>query len=176
MVHLYSVIIINPEEDKIINSFFELSDFGFFKRPTIKELCLFAGSESVKRTNIGQRTALEYKNFMCYSYVLTSKLAISCITDNEYPQRIALQFLNDVSLIDQKLIEQLLLKYQDINRVDKISAIKHELNETTKACEYVIDKLLIREDEMNDLLLKTEKLADDTKIFLGEAEKMNSCC
>ena len=38
------------------------------------------------------------------------------------------------------------------------------------------NKLLIRDDELQELILKSEDLSFSTKRFATEAEKMNSCC
>ena len=184
MVKLYSVVLMVYKQNNtpdIIYSSFELSDFGFFKRPTIKELCVFASVESIKRSSIGQRTSLEHQSLMCYTHILDSGFAASCVTDLEYPSRIAYDFLFQVlkKYLDTKSesdIDMLLQSYQDVNKIDKISAIKNEINETTKICNDTINKLLIREDELHDLLQKTEHLSEQTKLFLDESKKLNSCC
>src|SRR6266567_1885333 len=100
MVRLYSVSII--KNSKIVDSAFELSDFGFFKRSTIKELCLFASIESAKRTLPGQTTSLEYQSMMCYTYV-NSVLAVSCLSDADYPSRIIHQFLHEALISTDEL-------------------------------------------------------------------------
>jgi synaptobrevin homolog YKT6 len=184
MVRIYSVSVMNYRQTNMpenIYSAYELSDFGFFKRPTIKELCTFASCESIKRSTVGQKTSLEYQTMKCYTYVSNSGLAIACVTDFDYPARVASDFLinilnaysNNQSEIE---IDVLLQKYQDVSQVDKLSAIKKELNDTTKICSDTINKLLIRDEEMQDLLKKTEDLSETTKIFVIETDKMNGCC
>ena len=171
MVRLYSIAII--KDSKIIDSAFELSDFSFFKRSTIKELCLFASVEGAKRTLPGRMTSLEYQSMICYTYV-NSDVAISCLSDTDYPSRIIVQFLHE-ALVSTDL-DQLLYRYQDITKVDKIYAIKQQLDETKQICNNSIDQLMIRGDELQDLIKRTELLSDASKDLVDETKKLNSCC
>lgn len=184
MVRLYSGSIINSQQlnmPKFIYSAFELSDFGFFKRPAIQELCIFASSETVKRSMAGQKTCLEYQNMVCYAYVTNTGLAATCVTDADYPVRIAYEFILNIlkkyaSSQSESDIDKLLQDYQDITKVDKLAAIKSELDATTKICSDTINKLMIRDDEMQDLLKKTEELSEITKKFVDTTDDLNKCC
>lgn len=184
MVRLYSISIMNFRQSnspEFIYSAYQLSDFGFFKQPTIKDLCIFASAETVKRSSPGQKTSLEYQNMICYTYVTNAGLAAACVTDADYPVRIAYEFILNilkkyVNNQSESDIDALLQDYQDIAKVDKLSAIKNELDATTKICSDTINKLMIRDDEMHDLLIKTEELSELTKRFVIETDKLNSCC
>lgn len=184
MVKLYSIVMMNFRQENapdILYSSFELSDVGFFKRTVVKDLCIFASTESIKRSLIGKKTSLENQSLICYSYIIESGLAAACVTDMEYPSRIAYDFLDEALKIysDKQCrssIDALLQNYQDVNKVDKIYAIKSELEGTIKICQDTINKLFIRDEELQDIIQKTENLSDQSKIFAIEARKLNSCC
>ena len=81
-----------------------------------------------------------------------------------------------ITNVNKQMIDELFQKYQDIKNVDKISQIKDELSQTIKLCSESIDKLCIREDELNDLIAKSDELSKQSKSFLIEADKLNNCC
>lgn len=179
MVRIYSVIIADSE-NKILFSTFELSDIGFFKRSVVQDMCTFASTETIRRSRPGEKNSYEHQSYICYVSVTESGLSVACVCDTEYPIRIAYDFLSNILICwnnkEFDTIKSMLVSYQDITVVDKISAIRQELTETTLICQETINKLLIREDEIKDLIQKTDNLSIQSKLFLIESEKLNSCC
>ena len=184
MVNLYSIIIMNYQKSApyILYSLFELSSIDFFARSVTKELCIFASTESIKRSAPGRKTSLEYKSIICYVQKNHDGIAVACTCDTEYPVMIAFEFLSNVlnnyqdNKISESSLKNLLYEYQDINKINKIYAIKKELAETVKICSDTINKLAIREDELQDLIQRTQDLSEQTKIFMIESKNLNSCC
>lgn len=188
MSYIYSLALVKLLDDnpKLIHISYELSSFGFFERFTIKDVCYCAIMESIKRCQVGRFYSLEYDNYICYSYLTPEKIAVSCIAGNEYPLRVINKFFLDTLQIytnnsnnESTLksdMDKLLQSYQDITKIDKILLIKTELDETKKICQDTMEKLLIRGDELNDLIKRTEYLNEGSKSFVIETRKLNSCC
>ena len=93
---------------------------------------------------------------------------------SEIPAKISQKLL--LSITKDCDLDLLLSTYQDVYAVDKIMAIQRELGDTIIACGDIVNKLCLREDELNDLLDRTEELSETTKIFVIETKKLNKCC
>jgi len=174
MVQIYCIIII--ENNNVIQSAFELSMFGYFERSLMEDVCLIISKECIKIGIPNKINSLEKDKYVCYS-ISKNNMGYSCVCDIDYPSRIAIDFLNKVDNKMTKIeLKNLLLEHCDITKVDKISAIHKELDDTKKICYDTINKLIIRDDELQDLVDKTDDLQFQTKMFMNETDKLNSCC
>ena len=181
MVKLLCVIIFNKQYN-ITNAAYELSSYGFFQRSNIKEICTFACKEFAKRC-IDNYQVLQYMNFNIYA-LTNNKYTITCVSDEEYPITAAKSFLNkvidiinydNVDNVDNK-IEELLIECQDPMKADKLIAIKNELEETKEILMKTMEDLLNRGESLDNLIEKSNELSNNSKSFMKETKKMNSCC
>uniref|UniRef100_A0A6C0C7K5 V-SNARE coiled-coil homology domain-containing protein n=1 Tax=viral metagenome TaxID=1070528 RepID=A0A6C0C7K5_9ZZZZ len=181
MVHVYSVGIINKSKDDsaLLHPSYELSSFSFWQKSTIKDLCAFVSTETAKRCTDGRSASIEHNNVICYASV-SGNIAVSVVTDTEYPARIVLTLMNKIMhmYVHESVtnFDKILNEYQDINSVDKIAAIRSDLDDTIKMCHETINKLCLREDELSEMMGKTEELLALSLAFRGGAEDLNSCC
>lgn len=197
MVQLLSLIIINQTSKNgiIVYQSFELSHFGFFQRNSVKETCIFSSREVSSRTPPGTPQSVEHSGYFCYIYRLQNGLSVCCITDKDYPSYAAMNFLvKAITVFQEKIpketwmninrdtklqipeLSSLLIAYQDPTKVEKIEAIKKELDETIHVTIKTMDQMLDRGEKMEDLIDRTNDLSDATKEFMVETKKMNSCC
>ena len=191
MVKLLAIIIFDTSisNPKIIYSKWNLSGFGFFERSTIQDVCIFFSTESVKKCSQGSFEVMTHLNYNIHTKSYPN-IAFTCITDDEYPLLAARSFINKVDNIFQKNpnnsdnlnpnnkheIEDLFTLCQDPTKADKLLVIKAELDETKEILMKTIDDLLDRGESMEDLLKKAENLNDQSKLFLMDVKRMNSCC
>lgn len=179
MVHIYSLSVIDNANSEVLHVAHELSEFSFWKVPSIKKLCETVSLETVQKCIGNISTSLEYDKFVCYAKVYNN-IAIAVVTDSEYPERVMLMFINKVAdlYIKESVTDfmNILLEYQDPTKVDKIFAIRSELDETIQVCRETVNKLLLREDELNNLIAKTDDLLISSNGFRRGAEDLNSCC
>lgn len=120
------------------------------------------------------------------------------ITDDKYPQSTASQLLLElnrelnintntntnnkntnsrtIDKINIKNIDEMFIRYQDPNEVDKILKLKTSLDETKAILFDSIENLLVRDDELNDLMNRTNILAETSIEFANKTKKLNSCC
>lgn len=75
-----------------------------------------------------------------------------------------------------EMLSKLSIEYEHPEKVDKIYAIKKELESTKKILYDTIDKLLERKEILDNLVYKTEELADLSKDFKVQTKKLNRCC
>lgn len=180
MVYIYSVAIIDNNEDPLqLHISYELSKFSFWQRSTVKDLCILVSNKTATKCKNGEYICLEHNDVVCYAYALNG-IAVTAVTDTEYPPRVIAQLMNKVMqmYVHHSIVnyDGILNKYQNIKSVDKISIIQSELDDTIKICHESINKLCLRQDELEEILEKSDSLLVESLRFSGEAEKLNSCC
>ncbi|EKX54690.1 Ykt6 protein [Guillardia theta CCMP2712] len=172
----------------------DVSQLSFFQRGTVKEITALVLRTCVAKTNPGDYQRLEHEGN--YIYIICRHNGISgvCITDSEYPQRVAFAIItkllddfteanngkwsedkndNCMSFPD---LEQALVKYQDPAEADKITKIQRELEETKQVLYNTIDAVLARGEKLDDLIDKSDSLSLQSKKFYKTAKKHNQCC
>jgi len=172
----------------------ELSSYGFFQRPTLKEMLSFLTKTFMKRTEPGQRQSITHENYVVHCYVRSDGLGGTVITDDEYPARVAFvlltQLLEDFTTavgdtwksctVHESMtfpgLEEYLQKYQDPSAADKITKIQNDLDETTQILHKTIDSVLERGVKLDNLVERSNDLSAQSKMFYKQAKKTNSCC
>jgi len=172
----------------------ELSSFGFFQRPTIKEMLSFLTRTFIKRTDPGQRQSITHENYVVHCYIRSDGLGGTVTTDLEYPARVAFvlltQLLDDFTAavgdtwktctahesMTFPAMDEYLQKYQDPSAADKITKIQNDLDETTQILHKTIDSVLERGVKLDNLVERSNDLSAQSKMFYKQAKKTNSCC
>mmetsp|Transcript_7021 Transcript_7021/g.17134 ORF Transcript_7021/g.17134 Transcript_7021/m.17134 type:complete len:201 (+) Transcript_7021:73-675(+) len=172
----------------------ELSSFGFFQRPTIKEMLGFLTRTFMKRTEPGQRQSITHEDYVVHCYVRSDGLGGTVVTDSEYPARVAFvlltQLLDDFTAavgdrwktctapesIAFPALDDYLQKFQDPSAADKITKIQNDLDETTQILHKTIDSVLERGVKLDNLVERSNDLSAQSKMFYKQAKKTNSCC
>jgi len=85
------------------------------------------------------------------------------------------QYNNDVELKVEAL-EPLLLKFQEPEKADQVTKIQKDLDETKEVLVKSIDQLLQRGERLEVLAERSQDLSFQSKAFLKQSEKLNSCC
>jgi len=194
---LFSVLIFRWVEGKLpflLCSGFELSSFGYFQRGSVKEVALFVSREVIERSQKGERQTIQHKEYMCHAFITPQEIGCAVITDGDYPHRVAFSLVNkaieeftkvhgsDVSQynndVDLKVdaLEPLLLKFQEPEKADQVTKIQKDLDETKEVLVKSIDQLLQRGERLDVLAERSQDLSFQSKAFLKQSEKLNSCC
>lgn len=193
---LFSIMVMRWFPDKaplVLSSVYELGSFGYFQRGSVKEVALFVSREVVQRSKQGDRQSVLHKEYVCHAQVTAQGLAVAIITDKEYPARVAYSLLfkcldefmraqtnwsniqNDSDL-QVPALQQLLTKYQNPNDADPVSRIQKDLEDTKQIILKSIDDLLASGEKLETLAEKSQDLSFQSKAFLKNSEKLNSCC
>jgi len=183
----------------LICSCFELSNFGYFQRNSVKEVSLFVSREVVGRTKQSEKQTIQHQDYLCHAFVTNDGLGCAVIADKEYPSRVAFNLINKAAeetlriftvkdlegatkegaLQTQKLeanLQNLLIKYQNPTEADSVLKIQRDLDETKEVIVKSIDQLLVRGEKLEVLAEKSQDLSFQSKAFLTQSQKMNSCC
>lgn len=128
-----------------------------------------------------------------HAYGHTEGIAAILISEHNYPSRVAHELLsivinefltkhprsswaNSNPTISFPELEKYLVKYQDLNAVDRIKNVQDELDGVKATLYQTMDTLLERGEKLDDMVTKSEVLSAQSKMFYTQAKKQNSCC
>eukprot|EP00629_Pelagomonadales_sp_RCC1024_P013217 CAMPEP_0119260014 /NCGR_PEP_ID=MMETSP1329-20130426/595_1 /TAXON_ID=114041 /ORGANISM="Genus nov. species nov., Strain RCC1024" /LENGTH=194 /DNA_ID=CAMNT_0007259427 /DNA_START=60 /DNA_END=644 /DNA_ORIENTATION=+ len=174
----------------------ELSDFGFFEKPTVRQMLQFFSRTVVARVEAGQRITIEQeqmKGYQVHAFVRKDGLAATTTCDKEYPARAAFNMLSNLleqfaatvpgwqtetrhDFIEFPPLADALKIGQDPAAYDRIIKIQNDLDDTTVVLHQTIDNLLERGEKLDSLVERSDDLSRQSKMFYKQARKTNSCC
>eukprot|EP00727_Mastigamoeba_balamuthi_P005727 m51a1_g1774 Synaptobrevin homologue Ykt6 A (207) ;mRNA; r:322475-323289 len=180
---------------------YELSSLSFFQRGTAKEVLLFGNRQVASLAAPGSREVVKIGDgsYLCHAYhggctAARGPLVATCTTDGEYPQRVAFSMLAkvleaygrarpadnaaDADAADAELpeISEILRAYQDPAKADPVARMQKDLDETKQVLVKTIDQMLERGRTLDQLVDSSQDLSFQSRAFLHQAEKANSCC
>lgn len=195
---IFSIIIASCQDGSppiLLSSTHNLDDISFWYRSSVKELACFVSKEVLSRSKASDCLSVQHKEYMCHARSCSNGLGVAVLSDEEYPSRVAFTMIDEVLDLfnssfnesqwrkftsDTSLnvigIDELLVKYGKPEETDKIMMIHKELEETKKILVVNIGQLLNRGESLEKLSATSESLSFQSRIFLGEAEKLNSKC
>lgn len=172
----------------------DVTEFGYFQRPSVREMLTFISRTIVKRTQPGQRQSVEQDAYLVHVSNRSGLVAIA-VMDKEYPSRSAFCVLGKmcddyvdkvvgegwrvVTEDDQRgdaLLATAIARYQDPMEADKILKIQRELDETKVVLHKTIDSVLARGEKLDNLVDKSTDLSLASQMFYKQAKKQNQCC
>lgn len=100
------------------------------------------------------------------------------ISNNEYPERIAIELLSKIKTLDynELEIEKLWKQYQNPKETDKLLQIQTELDNTKVVLLDSVKKLVERGESIESLQKRAEDLAKEAENFKIDSIKLNRCC
>ena len=162
---------------KIINSNYKLDDFLFIYRYKIKDTIEIITNDLIHNIKINNYYKIteknKYMNMNIYCNTFNGFHII--VTDLAYPETSVLILFRELIKTEPDH-EKLFNMYQNPMEVDKLYKIKSELEDTKEVLINDISKLLERGETIEDLMIRTAKLEEVSKIFVIEIEKLNKCC
>jgi len=196
-MRLLSLIFMKVETGKapvMLASAFYLDYFSIFERSTVQEACTFVTREILRRTQRGTVSSLKHQKYMCHVRVTNEGLGIVVVCDEEYPriaafgciQQGAQLFLDAAgdqwksAIKDVRIpvngVNPLLAKFQDPTEADKVLKIRKELEEIKAICLDSLDRLLERDEKLQQLIDSSTDLSFATKAFADKSGDLNRCC
>lgn len=188
---IYSIILLNKITKSTISKITYLNDFNFWERPKVNEFIDMASHYITAKCDCTSYKAINYQGYICHINITSEGLSGVLISDELYPTRVAYeclynyikQFLDKglpwksiITDINYNFLPEYIKTIQQPNNVDKLIKIREELEETREIIISNIDELLNRNDKLNDLEQRTERLLIETKHFKDSTESLNRCC
>ncbi|KAK8698588.1 hypothetical protein V6N13_114700 [Hibiscus sabdariffa] len=189
------VLKVHPEgsDPIILANATDVSRFGYFQRPSVREFIVFVSRTVAKRTPPGQRQSVQHEEYKVHAYNRNGLCALGFM-DDHYPVRSAFSLLNQVLDEYQKnfgeswrnaqadstepwpYLNDALTKFQDPAEADKLLKIQRELDETKIILHKTIDSVLERGEKLDSLVEKSSDLSAASQMFYKQAKKTNQCC
>ena len=193
-IHVFSLYKAKPI---ILSSAFTLSFVSIFQRGTLKDFLNFHSRLVIERVEKDTHAQVQLEKGICYAIANEDKIGVTIICDEEYPKRVAIDFVlkihdnfkifmnqNKLDLnnydkdTDVKFdyITKEIEAWQDPSKKDNIMKLQNELNDVADIMKQNINELLNREESLESLMAKSQDLSSASVNFYKQAKKTNSCC
>ena len=193
-IHVFSLYQNKPI---ILSSAFSLSFISIFQRGTLKEFLNFHSRLIIERVSQDTYAQVQLEKGICYAIRTSDKIGATIICDDEYPKRVAIEFLlkiidnYKIFLKEKKIdlnmyitdtdikfdyIKNEIEGWQDPLNKDSIRKLQDELNDVMDIMKKNIEELLKREENLDSLIKKSKDLSESSKNFYKYARKTNRCC
>lgn len=84
------------EDPAVLGQAFDVSNFGFFQRASVREMIIFVCRTIVRRTHPGQRQTVQHEDYYCHVHVKENHIAAIAVADEQYPSRAAFSVLSSI--------------------------------------------------------------------------------
>ena len=193
-IHIFSLYQVKPI---ILSSAFSLSFVSIFQRGTLKDFLNFHSRLVIERVSQDTHAQVQLEKGICFAIANSDKIGVTMICDEEYPKRVAIDFLlkvhNDFKtfMSEKKLdlnlytndtdvkypnIATEIEEWQDPSKKDNLMKLQNELNDVTDIMRQNLNELLKREENLEKLMEKSNDLSSTSVNFYKQAKKTNSCC
>ena len=193
-IHIFSLYNSKPI---ILSSAFSLAFVSIFQRGTLKDFLNFHSRLVIERVQKDTHAQVQLEKGICYAIANEDKIGVTLISDEEYPKRVAIDFLlkihdnfktflaqQNVNLNSIEKDTDLKFDYiateieawQDPSKKDNIMKLQNELNDVHDIMRQNLNELLKREENLESLMAKSQDLSSASVNFYKQAKKTNSCC
>ena len=193
-IHIFSLYKSKPI---ILSSAFSLAFVSIFQRGTLKDFLNFHSRLVIERVQKDTHAQVQLEKGICYAIANEDKIGVTLISDEEYPKRVAIDFLlkihdnfktflaqQNVNLNSIEKDTDLKFDYiateieawQDPSKKDNIMKLQNELNDVHDIMRQNLNELLKKEENLESLMAKSQDLSLASVNFYKQAKKTNSCC
>ena len=193
-IHIFSLY---KSEPIILSSASSLAFVSIFQRGTLKDFLNFHSRLVIERVQKDTHAQVQLEKGICYAIANEDKIGVTLISDEEYPKRVAIDFLlkihdnfktflaqQNVNLNSIEKDTDLKFDYiateieawQDPSKKDNIMKLQNELNDVHDIMRQNLNELLKREENLESLMAKSQDLSLASVNFYKQAKKTNSCC
>ena len=193
-IHVFSLYKTKPI---ILSSAFSVSFVSIFQRGTLKDFLNFHSRLVIERVEKDTHAQVQLEKGVCFAVANDDKIGVTMICDEEYPKRVAIDFLlkvhdnfkifltqRNINLntiekdTDLKFdyINTEIEEWQDPSKKDNIMKLQSELNDVQDIMRQNLSELLKREENLENLMAKSQDLSTASVNFYKQAKKTNSCC
>lgn len=170
----------------LINTAHDFNDVGWMYRKNCLEIADWTSKQIAESPNPEVNVTVDEKNFHFHARRKNNICAI-IISTKDYPSRAAFNILREIireydlcggNLPNNKCqtIQRGITEYQDPSQADKLMKIQSNLDETERIMNMNIQKALVRRESLEEMAQKSKELSEQSKVFVRESSKLNSCC
>ncbi|TBU02763.1 putative synaptobrevin [Hamiltosporidium magnivora] len=175
---ILALLSVETTSNKIKREAYDLSSFNYFTRKCVREMIQLTAITLTKKiqNKSFQKIIQEITNgktITFYIKVYEDLMYVMCVKE-EYPEHIALIFLNEASL-ETKDYKILMAEYQDYKSKDVLMSVNTQLEETKYILSDTLESVIGREEMLDDLVKNAENLSQQTKQLFLLSRKQNRC-
>ena len=193
-IHIFSLY---KDKPIILSSAFSVAFVSIFQRGTLKDFLNFHSRLVIERVKTETHAQVQLEKGICFAVANGDKIGVTMIADEEYPKRVAIDFLlkvhdnfkaflgqNNINLnsiekdtdLKFEYINTAIEEWQDPSKKDSIMKLQSELNDVQDIMRQNLNELLKREENLESLMEKSNDLSAVSVNFYKQAKKTNSCC
>ena len=180
-MRLYGLIVLADKRQ--VASAIDDSSIGYFQRPALREFLAFTAATIAGSCDDGMHVINE-QPYVFYARVVDGLVCVA-VCDNEYPWRAATRLTG--AMIGERAhqrtaadtaswIQTSLEKHQDATTADPMAKIASDLSETQAILHESIQAVLKRGENLDELVSRSDKLSQSSKVFYRQARRSNACC
>ena len=193
-IHVFSLYKAKPI---ILSSAYSVAFVSFYQRGTLKDFLKFHSRLVIERVQKDVHAQVQLEKGICYAFSGEDKIGVTIICDEEYPKRVAIEFVlkihdnfklfqtqNNLDLnsiekdtdVKYDYIANEIEEWQDPSKKDNIMKLQNELNDMQDIMRQNMNELLKREESLENLMKKSEDLSATSVNYYIQAKKTNRCC
>lgn len=151
----------------------DLNFISYFNRNSVREIMHELVRAAVSNMQ-DTRKIFEHPPWQLVLMTMNQKTFV-IVTDNDYPVGVSYELL--MKLHHQPdVLTSMIRECQDPRTISPIYRVRQQLDETLVIMHENVDKILQRNEDINELVQKSERLSNQSKIFYKVARKHNRCC
>lgn len=180
---------------------YNVAAFNYFTRKSIREHLAFASRTIAARTEPGGRSVVKMEEkdefpFRVLVQISAEGLGIVVVTDEEYPQSAAFQFviLTEENFhkavrskwgtikkdqdMEPSWLSTSLAQWQDPSNpeISKLAQVTMKVEEVKNIMHVNIEQILKNGETLDDMVTKAEELSSQAKVFYKAGKKTNKRC
>ncbi|KAM0676686.1 palmitoyltransferase [Binucleata daphniae] len=175
---IVSLLKINHSTNKIEQQHFNLSQFNFLTRNSIKELIRHFAleiSKAINDVNFQEfKQNFDNKKTVWFYVKIIKGYLYMIVTENEYPRMIAYMLIKDMEE-NKKNYKELQEEYEDVESKDLLTCVNKQLDETKIVLTRTLEDVVGRGEKLDDLVSKSDNLSTQTKALFNMSKKQNRC-
>jgi hypothetical protein len=154
-----------------------LDSITLWYRRNVREIISAASDEVKNRVDDIGVGRYCYDKIYCYYYRSSARKISIAFTDIDTDERSGNCLVRAIDKIVSNPPENEMKQFMlNPRSADKIASIQCEIDETKEIAKQVISDLIDRGDSLKETMAKSEKLSIDTKVWLDNSKRLNSCC
>ncbi len=182
-------------------AWYDLNEISYFKRSYAKDFIHLLAREFVKSRDANETFSTMEHNHSIYNYQINimtenNTYYYIIITNIDYDIKVARFILCEIATefkkymiinklpkyifndmnIENSFLNLLIEKHKNDVSDNKINKIKEDLNSLTDLMKNNIDKIIVRDFKLNELLDKSKNVSEQANEFRKSASKLNKCC
>ena len=193
-IHIFSLLKSKP---LILSSAFSLSFVSFYERRTLKDFLNFHSRLVIERIKENTHAEVQLEKGICYAVANDDKIGITMICDEEYPKRVAIEFMLkiydnfkiffkqkniDLNSIEKDMdlkfefINTQIEEWQDPSKKDNLMILQNDISEINDLMRQNLKELLKRGENLEELMKTSEDIKITSYNLYKHAKKTNKCC